>query len=325
MSSGSNLSWCTADNEPDESVQFLEGMSEKSLNLRVLYVVPRPQQSNNVIQNIQNDRTVCESVVQVQENTTITGSCCCCRSSMKIIRRITELYALKMPWIIVLLSIVQVIVYFVACNDSIALLIFKPQKKYDLWRFITYHTIHFNLTHLLLNVALQVLNSSIFQTKLFRIFQKFNRLHRKAHSMDTVTILFGFSWQILIALPLETTEGHIRVLFVYFSGVAFGALGSLLLNPTQAIVGSSGGIYSLLFSHISQCILKWTQISHRTFRLAAVLMLFFSDVLFLILKHIYWSNVEPKISYIAHISGGIAGLFTGLIVFKKRNNPSKSL
>ncbi|XP_055301333.1 uncharacterized protein LOC129567960 isoform X4 [Sitodiplosis mosellana] len=155
MSSGSNLSWCTADNEPDESVQFLEGMSEKSLNLRVLYVVPRPQQSNNVIQNIQNDRTVCESVVQVQENTTITGSCCCCRSSMKIIRRITELYALKMPWIIVLLSIVQVIVYFVACNDSIALLIFKPQKKYDLWRFITYHTIHFNLTHLLLNVALQ--------------------------------------------------------------------------------------------------------------------------------------------------------------------------
>lgn len=45
------------------------------------------------------------------------------------------------------------------------------------------------------------------------------------------------------------------MLVVYLSGVFFGAVGSLLLNPTQSIVGSSGAVYSLLFSHISQCIL----------------------------------------------------------------------
>lgn len=163
------------------------------------------------------------------------------------------------------------------------------------------------------------------------------------------------------------TEGHFRVLLVYFSGVTFGAIGSLLLNPTQAIVGSSGGVYSLLFSHISQSVLvrngislfykipsilllimiaiasiqyafrylymvfvviisiqNWKQISYRRFRMAAVLILFFSDVLFVLLKQFYWSNAEPKISFIAHISGGAAGLCTGLIIFKRRINSQNS-
>lgn len=228
MSSASNLSWCTADNEPDECVQFLGHSSNgHKEDLKVSYVVDNEFRSQKKSSNIQNDGRACASVVQIEKNTTITGYCCCCKNTLRIVRRITELYTLKMPWIIVLLSIVQVcvpfecsmakiyilhshflhvrrhssvcflfvsltsdqvIIYFIACNDSIALLIFKPQRKYDLWRFITYHAVHFNLTHLLLNVALQVLVVS-FSNETFQNFS--NRtvsISLKAHWMETVTL-----------------------------------------------------------------------------------------------------------------------------------------
>lgn len=108
MSSGSNLSWCTADNEPNECIQFLDEKSEKGRNLRVVYAVSRefkPIKSNVFTQKDQN---VHESDIEVQQKTETTTYCCCCRKILQIIHRIKGLYTLKMPWIIVLLSIIQV-------------------------------------------------------------------------------------------------------------------------------------------------------------------------------------------------------------------------
>lgn len=108
MSSGSNLSWCTADNEPNECIQFLDEQSEKGQNLKVAYAISsefKPTKSNVFTQNDQNVR---ESVVEVERKTETTTCCCCCRKSLQIVRRIKGLYTLKMPWIIVLLSIIQV-------------------------------------------------------------------------------------------------------------------------------------------------------------------------------------------------------------------------
>lgn len=70
----------------------------------------------------------------------------------------------------------------------------------------------------------------------------------------------GFSndlriFQIFVGLPLETEQGHFRVLLVFICGVICGAIGSMLINPRQAIYGSSAAVYSLLFSHFSHCIL----------------------------------------------------------------------
>lgn len=61
--------------------------------------------------------------------------------------------------------------------------------------------------------------------------------------------------QILVATPLETEQGHLKTFVVYFGGILFGALGSALFNPTQAMIGASAGVYSLLISHISHCVL----------------------------------------------------------------------
>lgn len=108
MSSGSNLSWCTADNEPNESIQFLDEQSEKGRNLKVAYAVSSEFKTKKSNVFTQNDRNVRESVVEAQRKTETTTCCCCCRKSLQIVHRIKGLYTLKMPWIIVLLSIIQV-------------------------------------------------------------------------------------------------------------------------------------------------------------------------------------------------------------------------
>lgn len=126
----------------------------------------------------------------------------------KFIRRINGFYTWKIPWIVILISIlqvfekwciirllwlivslfwillnrincfyIQIVVFFVACNDWIAILTFNPRKKHELWRFFTYYTVHFSLTHLLLNVILQV---KPFEFKFFFLIFKPSPLQSKS-------------------------------------------------------------------------------------------------------------------------------------------------
>lgn len=60
---------------------------------------------------------------------------------------------------------------------------------------------------------------------------------------------------MLIAIPLETEQNHFLVGIVYYGSILFGAAGSGLVNPTQSVVGASAGVYGLLISNISHCIL----------------------------------------------------------------------
>lgn len=67
---------------------------------------------------------------------------------------------------------IQIVVYFVACNNSIAILTFNPRQKHDLWRFFTYYTVHYNLIHLVVNVILQVkhlISNERFQNPFFNV------------------------------------------------------------------------------------------------------------------------------------------------------------
>jgi hypothetical protein len=57
-----------------------------------------------------------------------------------------------------------------------------------------------------------------------------------------------------VSLPLETEQGSIRVLFIYFGGVLSGALGASIIEPTL-MVGASAGVYCLLTSHISNIVI----------------------------------------------------------------------
>lgn len=69
---------------------------------------------------------------------------------------------------------------------------------------------------------------------------------------------------------------------------------------------------------------NWTVVSHRCFRLFSISMLLFGDLLFSVLKQVFWNSVKPKISVAAHLCGGITGFLTGLVVFKKLESNSRT-
>lgn len=58
----------------------------------------------------------------------------------------------------------------------------------------------------------------------------------------------------MVAFPLETEQGHGRVLAVYGAGVVAGGLGASVFEPT-AMVGASAGVYCLLMSHIPHIVM----------------------------------------------------------------------
>lgn len=119
-----------------------------------------------------------------------------------------------------------------------------------------------------------------------------------------------------------------------------------MFNPTQAMVGASAGVYSLLISHISHCTLvlntnfhfiqktntqinllhqNYRTLSHRYFRILAVFILCLSDIVFVTIHCINKGNSEPKISLPAHASGALAGLLLGFIVFRSSKDVNTHL
>lgn len=86
---------------------------------------------------------------------------------------------LKIPWIIILISVIQVsgmmkntlishqfiatistlqiVVHYAGCDNTINALIFTPTKKHEFWRYFTYDFLHSGSVHLYSNVFLQVI------------------------------------------------------------------------------------------------------------------------------------------------------------------------
>ncbi len=74
--------------------------------------------------------------------------------------------------------------------------VFNPRRRRELWRFITYIVVHAGWQHLLINVFLQ----------------------------------------LLVGLPLEMSNGSLRVGTVYMSGALFGSLGVSAILPRKYLV-----------------------------------------------------------------------------------------
>lgn len=145
----------------------------------------------------------------------------------------------------------------------------------QVWRFFTYSFLHQSLVHLTLNILIQ----------------------------------------LIISLPLETEQGHFRVLIVYFGGVLCGSLGASIFEESL-MVGASSGVYSLLISHVPHIFMNFSSLSHRYFRIICVIVLCLSDVSYSIRHCITKGNSEPKIGVVAHICGALCGIILGFIVYK---------
>lgn len=65
-------------------------------------------------------------------------------------------------------------------------------------------------------------------------------------------------FQLFLGIPIEIIHKW-RVTVVYLSGVLLGCMGASIFNPTNSLVGASGGVFALVTAHIAIVILNWSQ------------------------------------------------------------------
>ncbi|UYV75293.1 RHBDL3 [Cordylochernes scorpioides] len=128
-----------------------------------------------------------------------------------------------------------------------------------------------------------------------------------------VHLLFNLTVQLLVGLPLEMVHGSARIGAVYMAGVLAGSLGTSVLDTDVYLVGASGGVYALLAAHLANVLLNYHQMEFGIVRLVGIFVIASADVGFAIYGR--YSGGEPT-SYVAHLTGALAGLTIGLLVLK---------
>ena len=64
-------------------------------------------------------------------------------------------------------------------------------------------------------------------------------------------------------------HGSGRVGLIYGAGVLAGSLSTSVLDPDVCLLGASGGVYSLLASHLANLVLNFSNNKYGTIRLVA--------------------------------------------------------
>ncbi|XP_065359862.1 protein rhomboid-like [Calliphora vicina] len=170
---------------------------------------------------------------------------------------------------------------------SESLLIYRPDRRLQIWRFLTYMVLHANWFHLGFNVIVQ--------------------------------LLYG--------LPLEMVHGSARIAVIYLAGVLAGSLGTSVIDSEVYLVGASGGVYALLAAQLANVMINFGQMRYGVSQLLAVLIFVFCDTgyafysKFLIEDSLH---IIPSVSYIAHLTGSLAGFTIGLLVLTNFEHKTES-
>ena len=120
--------------------------------------------------------------------------------------------------------------------------------------------------------------------------------------------------QLLLGIPLELVHSWWRVSLIYLSGVLAGSMGSSLASPNIFLAGASGGVYALITAHIATIIMNWKEMKHAILLLAFFVLYVTSDLVLSTYQH--FSKTDNHVGYMAHLSGGIAGLLVGIGVLR---------
>jgi len=91
--------------------------------------------------------------------------------------------------------------------------------QFQVWRYLTYSLVHGSKSHVIINAT----------------------------------------FELVVGLPLEMTNGLWRVALVYFSGVLAGSLASSSFEPKVYLAGASGGVYALIAAHLASLVLNWEE------------------------------------------------------------------
>ncbi|KAH8375659.1 hypothetical protein KR200_006526 [Drosophila serrata] len=211
------------------------------------------------------------------------------------------------PVFIVLASLLEVTVFVCVGSEppEDSLFVYRPDQRLQLWRFLSYALLHASWRHLGFNVLTQ--------------------------------LLFG--------LPLELVHGSLRTGIIYMAGVLAGSLGTSVVDSEVYLVGASGGVYALLAAQLASLLLNFGQMRNGVVQLMAVIVFgeyltleerssyhkYPSEMISLLLLvfcdlgySLYTRELEvqhlqarPSVSYIAHMTGALAGISVGLLLLRQ--------
>ncbi|XP_018570443.1 protein rhomboid-like [Anoplophora glabripennis] len=157
-----------------------------------------------------------------------------------------------------------------------SIFIYRPDKRTEIWRFMLYMMLHAGWLHLGFNLVVQ----------------------------------------LLVGLPLEMVHGSGRVALIYMAGVVAGSLGTSVFDPYVYLVGASGGVYALLAAHLANVLLNYNNMQCGILRLFGIFAIASCDVGYAVYSRYAEEVMGPPVSYVAHLTGALAGLTIGLLVLK---------
>ncbi|XP_022916757.1 protein rhomboid isoform X2 [Onthophagus taurus] len=157
-----------------------------------------------------------------------------------------------------------------------SIFIYRPDRRTEVWRFVLYMMLHAGWLHLGFNLVVQ----------------------------------------LLVGLPLEMVHGSGRVFVIYMAGVLAGSLGTSVFDTKVCLVGASGGVYALLAAHLANVLLNYVNMQCGILRLLGIFAIASCDVGYAIFSRYNVETLGPPVSYVAHLTGALAGLTIGLLVLK---------
>lgn len=169
---------------------------------------------------------------------------------------------------------------------------YKHDRRYEAWRYLSYMLIHDGYVHLVINLV----------------------------------------FQLFLGLPLEIVNKWWRVMIVYFCGVIGGSLAHSVTDYKVGLVGASGGCYALIGAHLASVILNWKEMNYKCagcgdpirvvssawMRLLFLVAIVSVDTGSAVYKRFYNPGGGP-VGISAHVGGLLTGLLLGVPVMKNVN------
>lgn len=160
-------------------------------------------------------------------------------------------------------------------------LTYKPERREEAWRFVSYMFVHAGVEHIVGNLLMQ----------------------------------------LLIGIPLELVHKGFEVGMVYLAGVVAGSLASSIFDPLHALVGASGGVYALLGGYFMNAVVNFREMIPLlgVFRILAIVVIVGTDFGFAFYRRFFSDEQGLQVSFVAHFGGIAAGMTIGYVFFSDYN------
>ncbi|MCJ8744719.1 hypothetical protein PDJAM_G00121720 [Pangasius djambal] len=100
-----------------------------------------------------------------------------------------------------------------------------------------------------------------------------------------------------------------------------GSLASSIFDPYSALVGASGGVYALIGGYFMNAVVNFREMIPLlgVFRITVIVLIVGTDVGFALYRRFLSDAAGIRVSFVAHIGGGIAGMTIGYVFFSNYN------